>query len=116
VLEEQWSRFLKAMDETQNLNDIKAAHDEYVDSIIDRIRMGHDTPDRGVDQSFFQVVRLLFVEILRFDDALDMIYNSAQSALFSLSPAHPFPPRSTRLLLPPGPFLLLLFLATSAPH
>ncbi|KAL1312294.1 hypothetical protein HN51_038924 [Arachis hypogaea] len=72
VLEVSWSNFLSEMDVAKDLDDLLAAHDTYLDSIVEKSLLGE------LSQSLYKSLLVIFDLILRFRSHADRLYEGIQ--------------------------------------
>ncbi|KAK7285463.1 hypothetical protein RJT34_20236 [Clitoria ternatea] len=68
VLEISWSNFLSEMDVAKDLDDLLAAHDKYLNSIVEKSLLGE------LSQSLYKSLFVIFDLILRFRSRADRLY------------------------------------------
>ncbi|XP_031497208.1 gamma-tubulin complex component 3 isoform X2 [Nymphaea colorata] len=68
VLEESWSSFLKELDEARDLDALLAAHEKYLNSILEKSLLGERTKD------ICKVLFILFDLILQFRSLAERLY------------------------------------------
>ncbi|CAK8543388.1 unnamed protein product [Lathyrus sativus] len=68
VLEISWSNFLSEMEVAKDLDDLLAAHEKYMDSIVEKSLLGE------LSQSLYKSLVVIFDLILRFRSHADILY------------------------------------------
>lgn len=95
VLEVSWSNFSNEMEAAKDLDDLLAAHDKYLNSIVEKSLLGERS------QNLYKTLFVLFDLILRFRSHVDRLYEGIHElqsrTMESLSPSRD-KTRSRRLL------------------
>lgn len=95
VLEVSWSNFSNEMEAAKDLDDLLAAHDKYLNSIVEKSLLGERS------QNLYKTLFVLFDLILRFRSHVDRLYEGIHElqsrTVESLSPSRD-KTRSRRLL------------------
>lgn len=78
VLEVSWSKFLEEMETSKDLDDLLAAHEKYLDSIVEKSLLGE--PSQHLSKLLF----VLFDLILRFRSFADRLYEGIYELQSSL--------------------------------
>ncbi|KAI3678183.1 hypothetical protein L6452_37467 [Arctium lappa] len=68
VLEVSWSKFCNEMDASKDLDDLLAAHDKYLTSIIEKSLLGQSS------EALYKTLLMLFDVILRFCSDVDRLF------------------------------------------